>query len=100
MTYSESAEEEEAMTCTICGSPTIYRDGLCRYCREEQAQLVPGAPVRVNPDGPEVPARARDCTPAWIGTVVSYWRNGCWIVRGDNGTTCAYDAKRLEPVAS
>jgi hypothetical protein len=39
---------------------------------------------------------ATDYSPAWVGTIVSYWRNGCWIVREPaHGTTCAYDGHRL-----
>lgn len=37
-----------------------------------------------------------DCSPAWVGTIVNYWRNGCWTVREDtHGTTCAFDESRL-----
>lgn len=55
-----------------------------------------GQRVVVMPDGPEVPARLRDCTPAWEAEIVGYWRNGQWIVRElVHNTTCARDAYRL-----
>lgn len=37
-----------------------------------------------------------DHSPAWVGEIVSYWRNDSWIVRElDHGTTCAYHVQRL-----
>lgn len=37
-----------------------------------------------------------DRSPAWVGEIVGYWRNDCWIVREpDHGTTCAYNHQRL-----
>jgi hypothetical protein len=49
----------------------------------------PGDRVIVNPD-------AFDCSPAWEGEIVGYWRNGAWKVRElVHGTTCAYDSQRL-----
>lgn len=51
-----------------------------------------GDRVFVNPD-------KWDATPAWEGTIVNYWRNGCWIVREPaRGTTAAYNGERLELV--
>jgi hypothetical protein len=37
-----------------------------------------------------------DCSPAWVGTIVRYWRNGAWTIREDAfGTTVAIDGARL-----
>lgn len=48
-----------------------------------------GDQVLVQPD-------ETDRSPAWVGEIVSYWRNDCWIVREPvHGTTCAYSVQRL-----
>lgn len=58
---------------------------------DREREFLPGQKVWVKPTH-------YDATPAWMGTVVAYHRNGDWIIREPkHNTICAYHATRLSP---
>ena len=77
------------MNCPTCGEVEHQTENGDDQAHCECQQIKPGDRVTVGPD-------AFDCSPAWEGQVVRYWRNGAWIVRElVHNTECAFNAGRL-----